>query len=95
MKQNADTLITALAPEIDRKCEEIRTARRERKGAVLFTILCAMTVLIPTLLVLSGVSAAALIAPIVFMSICVILLLPILLSGRGSDVGGGAYGTGL
>ena len=91
MKSNVDNMIEHLAPAIDQKCEELRLARKERLQTRVFALLCAMVVVIPALLVFAGVSLTALIAPLVFMSLSVILLLPVLLSGKAADQGGMVY----
>lgn len=79
---NVDRMIDNLTPAIDQKCAELRAARKERLEARLFVLLCAMVVLIPALLVFAGVSLTVLIAPLAFLSLSVILLLPVLLSGK-------------
>lgn len=91
MNQNAERLIKNLSPDIDRKCAELKAARRERLLSGIFVLLCAMVVILPALLVFFGVSLTALIAPLVFMSLSIILLLPVLLSGGASNHGGTAY----
>ncbi len=91
MKQNADILISKLEPEIEQKCKELKAARKERLLSRLFVLMCAAVVLIPSLLVFAGVTLTMLIAPIAFMSLSVILLLPVLLSGKTSDQGGTNY----
>lgn len=87
MNSNVDRMMDALSPAIEQKCAELRAARRERLEARLFVLLCAMVALIPALLVLVGVSLTVLIAPLAFMSLSVILLLPVLLSGRTANQG--------
>ena len=57
----------------------------------MFVLLCAMVVLIPALLVFAGVSLTVLIAPLAFMALSVLLLLPVLLSGKAGNKGGGIY----
>ena len=91
MKSNVDQMLENLAPDIERKCEELKTARKERLQAREFILLCAAAVLIPTGLVFAGVSLTALIALPVFMSLGVILLLPVLISGKAENQGGNAY----
>lgn len=88
---NAERLIAELGPEIDRRCEELRAARRERLRTRLFVLLCAAVLLIPSLLVICGASLAALLVPIAFMSLSVVLLLPTLLSGRAAEQGDVVY----
>lgn len=91
MNPKAEQMICNLTPAIDRKCEELKAARKERIQSRLFVILCAMVVLIPALLVFFGISLTVLIAPIVFMSLSVVVLLPVLLSGAAAEQGGMIY----
>lgn len=91
MNQKLDSMLRELEPTMEQKCAELRAARREKLLSRLFVLLCAAVVLIPTLLVLFGVSLTALIAPLVFLSLSVVLLLPVLLSGRAADQGGNEY----
>ena len=82
MKPNVDRMLDDLSPAIEQKCAELRAARRERLQGRVFVLLCIMVVLIPALLVFAGVSLTVLIAPLAFLSLSVILLLPVLLSGK-------------
>lgn len=91
MNSNVDRMIHNLTPAIEQKCEELRTARKERLQSRLFVLLCAMVVLIPALLVFAGVSLTVLIAPLAFMALSVLLLLPVLLSGKAENQGGIVY----
>mgnify|MGYP007104469133 FL=1 len=91
MNSNVDRMISNLTPAIEQKCAELQTARKERLQSRLFVLLCAMVVLIPTLLVFAGVSLTVLIAPLAFMALSVLLLLPVLLSGKAENKGGGIY----
>ena len=91
MKPNVDRMLDELAPAIEQKCEELQTARKERLQGRIFVLMCAMVVLIPALLVFAGVSLTVLIAPLAFMSLSVLLLLPVLLSGNTGHQGGVAY----
>ena len=91
MNSNVDRMISNLTPAIEEKCEELQTARTERLQSRLFVLLCAMVVLIPALLVFAGVSLTVLIAPLAFMALSVLLLLPVLLSGKAENKGGGIY----
>lgn len=91
MKQNADRLIDSLAPAIDQKCAELKAARREKLQSRIFVLLCAMVILIPTLMVFVGASLTVIIVPILFMSLSVVLLLPVLLSGKPANQGGIVY----
>ena len=91
MTSNVDRMLVNLAPDIDQKCEEIKAARKERLQSRAFALLCIMVAVIPALLVFAGISLTVLIAPLVFMSLSVILLLPVLLSGKAEDQGGMVY----
>lgn len=91
MKSNVDRMMEDLAPAIEQKCEELRSARKEQLQSRVFALLCVMVALIPALLVLAGVSLTVLIAPLIFMSLSVILLLPVLLSGKAVNQGGTVY----
>ena len=91
MNSNVDRLISNLTPAIEQKCAELQTARKERLQSRLFVLLCAMVVLIPALLIFAGVSLTVLIAPLAFMALSVLLLLPVLLSGKAGNKGGGIY----
>lgn len=91
MNSNVDRMISNLTPAIEQKCAELQTARKERLQSRLFVLLCAMVVLIPALLFFAGVSLTVLIAPLAFMALSVLLLLPVLLSGKAENKGGGIY----
>ena len=91
MNSNVDRMISNLTPAIEQKCAELQTARKERLQSRLFVLLCAMVVLIPALLVFAGVSLTVLIAPLAFMALSVLLLLPVMLSGKAGNKGRGIY----
>ena len=91
MSSNVEGMIDRLTPAIEQKCEELRAARKQRVQSRIFVLLCAMVVLVPALLVFAGVSLTVLIAPRVFMSLSVVLLLPVLLSGKTTHQGGNVY----
>lgn len=91
MKSNVDLMLENLAPEIEQKCNELKIARKERLKSTVFAVLCITVLLVPALLVFFGVSLTLLIAPPVFMSLCIIMLLPVLLSGKVSNQGGSYY----
>ena len=91
MTSNVDRMIEQLAPAIDQKCEELKLARKERLQTRIFALLCAMVAVIPALLVFAGVSLTVLLAPLIFMSLSVILLLPVLLTGKAANQGGLHY----
>ena len=91
MTTNVDHMMEQLAPAIDQKCQELQAARKERLESRIFVLLCGMVALIPALLVFAGVSLTMPIAPLAFMSLSVILLLPVLISGRAANQGGTVY----
>lgn len=91
MKTNVNQMIDNLTPAIEQKCEELQTVRKERLQSRIFALLCVMVVVVPVLLVLMGVSLTVLIAPFIFMSLSIILLLPVLLSGKAENQGGMIY----
>ena len=91
MISDVDRMLENLAPDIERKCEELQAVRKERLQTRAFALLCAMVMIVPALLVFAGVSLTVLIAPLAFMSLSVILLLPVLLSGKTADQGGIIY----
>lgn len=91
MNSNIDRMIDTLTPAIEQKCEELRAARKERLQSRIFVLLCVMVALIPALLVFAGISLTLFIAPLAFMSLSVLLLLPVLLSGKPANQGGIVY----
>ena len=91
MNSNIDRMIDNLTPAIEQKCEELRAARKERLQSRIFVLLCVMVALIPALLVFAGISLTLFIAPLAFMSLSVLLLLPVLLSGKPANQGGIVY----
>ena len=91
MISDVDRMLENLAPDIERKCEELQAVRKERLQTRVFALLCAMVMIVPALLVFAGVSLTILLAPLLFMSLSVILLLPVLLSGKAGNQGGMIY----
>lgn len=91
MTSNVDRMLDNLAPDIEQKCKELRAVRKERLQTRAFVILCVMVAVVPALLILAGASLTVLIAPPVFMSLSVILLLPVLFSGKTENYGGIVY----
>lgn len=91
MASNVDRMLDNLAPDIDRKCKELQTARKERLQTRIFALLCVMVAVIPALLVFAGVTLTVLVAPLLFMALSIILLLPVLLSGKTANQGGMVY----
>lgn len=87
INDDAEEMIAALAPEIDRKCAEINRTRRERRRSGLFMLLCAAVVAIPTLFVYWGISLTGLVIPVVFTAAAFLLLSPILMNQQGGRTG--------
>lgn len=85
MNNEADRMIRALAPEIDRKCEELRQARAERGMARVFLALCILAVLIPAAFVLLGISLKLLLIPVAFCALALVALSPILIRQQGGS----------
>ena len=56
MDKNIDGLLSRLDDEIDKKCFEIKQRSRNRKLQSVFVIVCALFILVPVLLVLTGIS---------------------------------------
>lgn len=91
MNSRVTRTINRLTPAIEQKCSELQAARKERQQARIFILLCAAVLVIPALLVFVGVSLTVLIAPIGFMALSALLLLPTLLSGKTKNQGGTVY----
>jgi len=91
MNEEAERLIGRLSPEIDRKCEALKEARREKRQSRLFLLLCALAVLLPAALVLAGMSLLVLLVPVAFMSLSILLLLPVLFSKDADGKEGTMY----
>lgn len=85
MTSDVEHMIQVLKPAINQKCQEIQAARRSQLQQRLFVMLCLMAVILPTMLVLIGVSLTMFIAPLVFMSICTVALLPVLLRNETTE----------
>ena len=91
MNQNIDSLIDSLMPAIDNKCEELKAARKEKLHTRLFIIVCILVAVIPALLVFAGISVTLIVVPILFMSVSVVMLMPVLISGHTGEQGGENY----
>lgn len=86
MNSKADKMIAMLSPEIDRKCEEMKQARREKARVRLFVLLCVAVVIIPTMFVFFGLSLTSLLTPVAFMGIALLILSPILINQQGGRI---------
>ncbi|MCH3973192.1 MAG: hypothetical protein LKE53_10645 [Oscillospiraceae bacterium] len=83
---NAQKMISLLTPEIDRKCEQIQQARKEKTQVRLFVLLCAAALIIPTVFVFFGISLAAILTPVLFLAAAFLLLSPILIRQQGGEM---------
>ena len=92
MNSNVDRMISNLTPAIEQKCAELQTARKELSAIPLVcSALCHGGADSRARLCFAGVSLTVLIAPLAFMALSVLLLLPVLLSGKAGNKGGGIY----
>ena len=91
MNSNAVRMIKALTPEIEKKCEELQNTRKERLKLCVFVAVCVMVALVPAMLVFVGIALTMLVAPLIFMALSIVLLLPVLLSGKNAAQGGNVY----
>ena len=87
MNSNAEHMIKALTPEIEKKCEELQNTRKERLKLRVFVFVA----LVPAMLVFLGIALTMLVAPLIFMALSIVLLLPVLLSGKNAAQGGNVY----
>ncbi len=83
MNYDADAMIAMLSPQIERKCEEIKQAHREKIHSRLFVLLCTAVIMIPTLFVFLGISLATLLIPVIFTGGAFLFLSPILINQQG------------
>lgn len=60
MNSNAERMIKALTPEIEKKCEELQNTRKERLKLRVFVFVCVMVALVPAMLVEEAKNDAAL-----------------------------------
>ena len=91
MNSNAEHMIKALTPEIEKKCEELQNTRKERLKLRVFVFMCVMVALVPAMLAFLGIALTMLVAPLIFMALSIVLLLPVLLSGKNAAQGGNVY----
>jgi len=80
-----DRMMAALEPDINKKCEEIKEARREKVLARFFVLLSIALVTIPTLLIFFGISLVSLVVPTTLITVAFLLLSPILMNQQGGS----------
>lgn len=81
MDKNINGLLSELDDEIDKKCFEIKQRNRNRRLQSVFVIVCALFILVPVLLVLTGISLWTFCGPaILFLAIGFCVLSPLIFS---------------
>jgi 4-amino-4-deoxy-L-arabinose transferase-like glycosyltransferase len=85
MNRDADKMIAVLAPEIGKKCAEIREKRKEKTQAEIFVLLCAAAILLPTFFLFFGLSLMILAAPVLFAAAALLILSPIFINQQGGS----------
>lgn len=88
MTSDANRMLAALSPELDRKCAELQEARREKRNIDIFILLCVMAILVPTLFVIFDLSLTTLLVPVIFIAIAFFILSPILINQNQQEQGG-------
>ena len=86
---NVDILLTALEPEIDKKCREIKNIRNEKILTRIFISLAVIMLILPAVLIFAGVSFLTIFAPIIFTAAVFIIVTPIFMS-KGEKIYGKA-----
>ena len=78
--EKIELLLDSLEPEIEKKCMEIRQKKREKVLAKLFVVLMAAILILPPILVFTGVNGLTIIMPILFIAAGFVVLSPLLMS---------------
>ena len=78
--ENVDILISALEPEIDKKCSEIKRKKSERLLTKVFIWVSGLMLIIPALLIFFGIGLITVFVPIVFTGAVFLAVSPILMS---------------
>lgn len=74
----ADILISSLAPEIDKKCTEIRNKKSEKLLTRIFILISAAFLIIPTILIFFGISPVTIFIPVIFISAVLLAASPVI-----------------
>lgn len=82
MDKNAEKLIAQLSPEIDEKCDELKTLKKEKKLTKIFVFLCIMAVILPTVFVFAGIALTIIFIPIIFIAVVFLLLSPVIINQK-------------
>lgn len=86
MDYGAEKMIVMLSPEIDRKCDEMKQAHREKVQSYFFVMLCIVMIVIPTVFVFFGMNLSSIVIPIIFITVAFLLLSPILINQQGGHI---------
>ena len=77
--EKIELLLDSLEPEIEKKCTEIRQKKREKVLAKLFVDLVAAILILPPILVFTGVNVLTIFMPILFIAAGFVVLSPLLM----------------
>lgn len=86
MDYGAEKMIVMLAPEIDRKCDEMKRVHREKVQSYFFVMLCIAMIVVPTVFVFFGMNLSSIVMPIIFIAIAFLMLSPILIHQQGGHI---------
>lgn len=78
MDKNLEKLLCNLEPEINKKCFEIKEKKREKMMQRLFILASILLLIIPSLLIIIGISILSMLIGIVsFTQITLVVMLPL------------------
>ncbi len=78
MNKNLEKLLCNLEPEINKKCFEIKEKKREKMMQRLFILASIQLLIIPSLLIIIGISILSMLIGIVsFTQITLVVMLPL------------------
>lgn len=78
MNKNLEKLLCNLEPEINKKCFEIKEKKREKMMQRLFILASILLLIIPSLLIIIGISILSMLIGIVsFTQITLVVMLPL------------------
>ena len=78
MDKNLEKLLCDLEPEINKKCFEIKEKKREKAIQRLFILVSILLLIIPSLLIILGISIFSMLIGIVcFTLIALVIMLPL------------------
>ena len=86
MDHKLNDLLRALDSEIDKKCLELKQKEREQRNIRLFIYLCGLFIIVPIVMIFTGINIITVFIPIVlFVASSMFLLSPIVFN---SNLGG-------